>query len=183
MSSRPQTTSVGERTRPTRATTGRVSRMPCITVNALCPGYVETDIIAHMKPEERAGLVARIPAQQAFVARQGRARGAGLVAGPLPLDDREAGLHVLADAVHDAVQQRDEQRVLGSEVAIERPDGVAELLGEALDRETLVPLGLEQVKSGVDDPLDGGFSALLSHRAVLVTEGRDRESAAKPRRS
>jgi 3-oxoacyl-[acyl-carrier protein] reductase len=32
-----------------------------ITVNALCPGYVETDIIAHMKPEERAGLVARIP--------------------------------------------------------------------------------------------------------------------------
>lgn len=30
-------------------------------MNALCPGYVETDIIAHMKPEERAGLVARIP--------------------------------------------------------------------------------------------------------------------------
>ncbi|MBY0275269.1 3-oxoacyl-ACP reductase FabG [Candidatus Binatia bacterium] len=32
-----------------------------ITVNALCPGYVETDILAHMKPEERDGLVARIP--------------------------------------------------------------------------------------------------------------------------
>lgn len=32
-----------------------------ITVNALCPGYVETDILAHMKVEERAGLVARIP--------------------------------------------------------------------------------------------------------------------------
>ena len=32
-----------------------------ITVNALCPGYVDTDIIAHMKDEERDALVARIP--------------------------------------------------------------------------------------------------------------------------
>ena len=33
-----------------------------ITVNALCPGYVETDIIAHMKPEERAGTRRAHPA-------------------------------------------------------------------------------------------------------------------------
>jgi 3-oxoacyl-[acyl-carrier protein] reductase len=32
-----------------------------ITVNALCPGYVDTDIIASMPEEERAALTARIP--------------------------------------------------------------------------------------------------------------------------
>jgi 3-oxoacyl-[acyl-carrier protein] reductase len=32
-----------------------------ITVNALCPGYVDTEIIASMPAEERAALTARIP--------------------------------------------------------------------------------------------------------------------------
>lgn len=44
-------------TKSLAAEAGRYS----ITVNALCPGYVDTDILAHLKPEERDGLVARIP--------------------------------------------------------------------------------------------------------------------------
>jgi 3-oxoacyl-[acyl-carrier protein] reductase len=32
-----------------------------ITVNALCPGFVETDILAAMSPEERQAATARIP--------------------------------------------------------------------------------------------------------------------------
>jgi len=32
-----------------------------ITVNALCPGYVDTELIASMPPEEHAAIVARIP--------------------------------------------------------------------------------------------------------------------------
>src|SRR5436190_2007111 len=32
-----------------------------ITVNALCPGYVETDMIAGMSPEERKAALGRIP--------------------------------------------------------------------------------------------------------------------------
>jgi 3-oxoacyl-[acyl-carrier protein] reductase len=32
-----------------------------ITVNALCPGYVDTELIAQMSPQERDAIVARIP--------------------------------------------------------------------------------------------------------------------------
>ena len=32
-----------------------------ITVNALCPGYVDTELIASMSAEERAAITARIP--------------------------------------------------------------------------------------------------------------------------
>jgi 3-oxoacyl-[acyl-carrier protein] reductase len=32
-----------------------------ITVNALCPGFVDTELVARMKPEEREDLISRIP--------------------------------------------------------------------------------------------------------------------------
>jgi 3-oxoacyl-[acyl-carrier protein] reductase len=32
-----------------------------ITVNALCPGYVDTELVARMPAEERAAIIARIP--------------------------------------------------------------------------------------------------------------------------
>ena len=45
-------------TRSLAAEAGRLG----VTVNALCPGYVETDLIAGMPAAEREQLVARIPA-------------------------------------------------------------------------------------------------------------------------
>lgn len=32
-----------------------------ITVNAICPGYVDTDMVAHVKPEVRDAIIAQIP--------------------------------------------------------------------------------------------------------------------------
>ena len=66
-----------------------------------------------------------------------------------------AGAEVLPRGLEDPRLQRDEERVFRREVAIERRRGVAQLVGQARQREPLQTVACEELDRGIEDALHG----------------------------